>query len=199
MTGTADVSEDKASELMRTIAEMAPRKRHRLSADMVNGTRKLTEAAALMVIANLEKCQDRLLITDVKRAESPAAPREETPFPPPLAEFKGVIPAGFYATPRADGDVVDFWKVTVGNKGKWAGYSFARRVLGGGSGGEKRIVELQNMQQRIALLAIRDYGVDRSGMLFAAAMDCCRDCGRDLTDEVSRAAGRGRTCREKMG
>lgn len=193
----AAVSEGSIDELMRTIAEMAPRKRHRLSADMVNGTRTLTEAAALMVIRNLEKCQDVPVSAPPAPAESARAPREN-PFPPPLAAFKGVIPAGFYATPRADGDVVDFWKVNISaRKGQYEGWSFARRVLGGGTGEKIRAVDLTNMQQRMALAAIRDYGAEKAGMLFAERMTRCMDCGLDLTDEVSRATGRGRICREK--
>ena len=107
------------------------------------------------------------------------------------------LPAGYYATPSATGNNdLDFWRIDQG-KGKWAGRTFVKRVVGGGAGDEMQTFQLENMQQRLAAQAITDTGIDESQGLFADNLDRCVDCGRALTDEISRAEKRGPTCRNK--
>jgi len=196
MTGMTAMSDDaQVRDLMARIAELAPAREHRLSRDMVDGRRQLTVPAALSVIRHLEGCP----VIDSTEAAT-AAPSDMTGVPPRLADFAGLIPAGFYATPsRTGNNDLDFWRVNVPANGKWAGYSFASRVLGGGTWDQIRTEKLPNMQQRLALLAIREAGIEAAAQAFIDETHCCRDCGKMLTDETSRAAGRGKVCRSRKG
>jgi Family of unknown function (DUF6011) len=207
--GTAGAGE--ARELMEQIARLAPLKRHTLARYMVDGSRPLTVPQAQMVIEHLGKCDD---MPGAARQQAPevsaaVATRHEEPRQaadpqgeqrlPGLASFRD-IPAGFYATPSgAGGDILDFWKVRKPKKGKWEGFAFPVRVLGGGSGSELRTVDLSNIQQRRALLAIRAAGIESAAREFADKLQRCMDCGLPLTDAVSRAARKGPTCRSKSG
>jgi hypothetical protein len=107
---------------------------------------------------------------------------------------------GYYATrSRTGNNDLDFWRIDKPSSGKWAGYMFVKRIVGGGQGDEMQTFQLSNMQQRLACEAIMDLGAEESRMLFAAEMTRCTDCGRMLTDQASRDAGRGPTCRNKRG
>lgn len=212
------------AELMAQIARLAPTKRHRLAPAMVNGTRPLSAEQAEMVLTHLRKCENMpgvaALHTPEVRAtvvtrqypqeEPQEVPRQErNPQARPQASsqlpgiraFKGLVPAGFYATPSATGsNDLDFWKVRLGKKGgQWEGVPFPVRVLGGGSGGELRTVDLENIQQRRALQAIVEAGIEPAKLLFAKHIGRCSECGLVLTDEVSRSFGKGPTCRAKSG
>lgn len=201
----ATMSSGEAQDLMAEIARIAPAKQHRLSADMVDGRRQLSIASARMTLEHLRRCPDK---ADVSPAAIEAA-RGAQPRPgdtagaqdaslPRLESFKD-IPKGYYATPSATGtNDLDFWRVRKGKPGtRWDGFSFAARILGGGDGSSMRTVNLSNIQQRLALQAIRLAGTEAAAMMFAAKIKRCRDCGLALTDEVSRAAGRGPDCRDK--
>lgn len=208
---------DQASELMAQIARLAPTKRHRLAPWLVNGSRTLSVPQAQMVLANLSKCDDMpgvaalrapgvnaTVVTRQYPQEFPQDDAQEQSRPrpqlPAVAAFKDV-PAGYYATiSRTGTNDLDFWRVRKGTRGRWAGFSFAERVLGGGEGaGKPRTVELDNIHQRLALQAIAEAGVDEAKKAFADNMGHCSDCGLPLTDEVSRRFGKGPTCREKRG
>jgi hypothetical protein len=217
MMGTVAV--DDIQSMMDEIARLAPTKRHRLAANMVDGRTQLTLASARMVLTHLGKCEDIRpdaeskmprpadrtgvahteapgVSAEVRVRQAPEVARMKTG--PvvllPLAAFKE-IPGGFYATPRPDG-AIDYWKVTA-PKGKWAGWKFVRRVLGGPGEDGLRTVELSNIQQRQAMHAIADHGLDEAQELFADTMERCMDCGSPLTDPESRAARKGPTCRSK--
>jgi predicted Zn-ribbon and HTH transcriptional regulator len=56
---------------------------------------------------------------------------------------------------------------------------------------------MSNAEQFRALRQIIEAGVDEAGNKYADETTCCRDCGRDLTDQASRDARRGPTCRSK--
>lgn len=196
-------------EMMAEIAVLAKVKKHHLAPDMVNGRRQLTEASARMALLHLHRCADIARPDpDGSRMPAPAgasrpaaAPVQpaapQQPSLPVLAAFKD-IPEGYYATvSRTGSNDLDFWRVDKPAKGKWEGYSFARRILGGGDGSEMRTVDLPNIQQRLALQAIREAGTDQAKMAFATAIDRCSDCGRMLTDEISRQVGKGPTCRAR--
>jgi hypothetical protein len=208
--------------LMAQITELAPNKKHNLSRDMVDGSRTLGLSQARMVLNHLNKCtdiqrpdpaDDRMprpagqrfispgLATpdNIDRGGSDQAEHRPSTYLPRLADLKG-IPAGYYATPSGTGtNDLDFWRVDVPEKGKWDGFSFARRILGGGSGSEMRTIDLDNIQQRKALAAIRGAGLEAAGFAFATAIGRCRKCGLVLTDDDSRARGMGPTCAAKAG
>src|SRR6266568_8304759 len=85
------------------------------------------------------------------------------------------IPAGFYATPSLTGNNdLDFWRVEKG-KGRWEGYTFIKRVIGGHDDASiprdsKRRVKTEKVPEKItqakAFAAILDLGVDESTALF---------------------------------
>ena len=184
---------DQMPAVMEEIRELATTRKHHLAPHMT-GQRSLTAVQAGLVLEHLRKCPPLTLPPAVA---SPEAEPERSNVPPPLSAFKGKIPAGYYATPGTSQEI-DFWKVD-GGKGKWEGFAFPRRVLGGNAmaGEEMRTVDLSNMQQRLALQAITVFGLERAGGLFAERLTRCRDCGRFLTDEASRADGRGPICRAR--
>jgi hypothetical protein len=188
-----------AMETIRRLAGQCPG--HRLAPDMVNGIRPLSEAAASAVILRLEGLIARRG-GDSRETPAPPAPAgigsRPPGLPPSLVTFKD-IPPGYYATPsRTGNNDFDFWRVDPG-KGKWEGFRFAVRLLGGDAepGEMMRTVPLENVPMRLALQAIAEYGIEEAGAKFAELLVRCRDCGRFLTDQVSRDEGRGPVCRAK--
>jgi hypothetical protein len=217
MNGTS--YETEIGHLNARIAELAPVKRHKLSRHMVDGSQPLTVPAARMVVRHLEGCPDRsdarpagdgpwttqtgrkLTSTDVDKLADEAEHGYDVPAerknPPPISSFLHLA-AGYYATPSASGNNdYDFWRIDRPETGKWAGRIFVKRIVGGGTGDDMQSFQLTNIQQRMACQAIVDYGPEQSRMLFAGKVGRCTDCGRMLTDQVSRDAGRGPTCRNK--
>jgi hypothetical protein len=178
-TPTRDVA-----DLMADIARLAPLKNHHLAKDMVNGSRPLARQAAEKVLAHLEGLPDR---------ESSEAPRPE---PAPAADLDQ-IPVGYYATPsRTGSNDVDFWKVERPEDGKFEGWTFVKRVLGGGSGGQTRLTKIRMPEQRSALAAIAGHGVEEARNLYGDKMKRCTNCNRELTDDLSRARRMGKDCWE---
>lgn len=117
------------------------------------------------------------------------------------------VPAGYYATPSLTGNNdLDFWHVDRPTEGKWAGYTFVKRVIGGRDDAMiprnyKKRVKTERIRGRVdqlaALDAIRAYGVYESNMLFGSELKYCRKCGIHLTDDTSRELGIGPVCRGK--
>jgi hypothetical protein len=177
----ADPADMEVPEIMREISALAPRKEHHLAKDMVNGSRPLARQAAEMVLRNLRRCPD---------LPAPVAATGETA---PAHE----IPAGYYATPsRTGGNDVDFWKVERPEDGKYAGWTFVKRVLGGGSSGQTRVTRIHMTEQRAAIAAIARHGTEESRQLYGDKMKRCTHCNRELTDDLSRARRMGKDCWE---
>jgi Family of unknown function (DUF6011) len=184
-TVIADTSDMSTTDIMREIAFLAPRKEHHLARDMVNGSRPLARQAAEMVLRNLRRCPDR---------EPSETPQEKAA---PVVALDQ-IPIGYYATPsRTGANDLDFWKVEHEEDGKWAGWNFVKRVLGGGSEGQTRLVKIRMPEQRAALAAIAEQGTEESRMLYAVNMKRCTKCNRDLSDDLSRERGMGKDCWDK--
>jgi hypothetical protein len=121
--------------------------------------------------------------------ERDALPRSEQP-----AGQQDVpdVPAGRYGIPSLTGNNdYDFFKVDKPTEGRWKGYTFVNRVIGG-----KPDVGIRSAPQRRAILeAIISYGIDESHTLFGTQLGYCWACGRHLTDETSRSLGIGPDCR----
>jgi len=108
----------------------------------------------------------------------------------PRGNFKAIA-QGYYATKsRTGSNDLDFWFVRVPDTGKWQGYRFVRRIIGGHSPQPVRAGE-----SVAALQAILEDGTDAAAHLFAQELGRCYRCGRDLTDETSRQLGIGPVCR----
>ena len=98
------------------------------------------------------------------------------------------VPAGHYAVASKTGNNdLDFFRVDRPTEGRWAGYTFVKRVIGGHPEYAVRGAEAKAVLARIA--ADPDAGF-RYGREIGR---CCR-CNRTLTDEASRAAGIGPDC-----
>ncbi len=113
------------------------------------------------------------------------------------------IPEGYYATLSLTGaNDLDFWKVQRPEDGRWKGWTFVRRVLGGHSdlfirGAPRKKVRSERavqVTQVAALSAILEYGVEESANLFADELTYCKRCGTHLTDELSRSRRIGPVC-----
>jgi len=134
-----------------------------------------------------EDCQEAALLGEIKdmqpQRSQPAQPR---------ADFSKIA-QGYYATASKTGNNdLDFWFVRVEETGRWKGFRFVRRYIGGR--GPQRIGK---GEQLAALHAILDATPEAAGDKFADELGKCRDCGRDLTDDESRARKRGPVCAGK--
>lgn len=132
-------------------------------------------------------CEEAKLLQDIKTMQ----PRQVTAGS--KANFK-VIPQGYYATAKEHG--IDFWFVRVPDDGgKWDGYRFVRRIVGGGGSP----VSIRNPEQLAALHAILQAGVEAAGNLFADEMEQCKWCRKPLTLKASRELRQGSTCAGHRG
>lgn len=113
------------------------------------------------------------------------------------------IPEGYYATlSLAGANDLDFWKVQRPEDGRWKGWTFVRRVLGGHEdlfikGAPRKKVKSERavqVTQVAALAAILEYGIEDSANLFADELTYCKRCGIHLTDELSRSRRIGPVC-----
>jgi hypothetical protein len=142
---------------------------------------------------------------DPEFARGLSAPFEAPAKPAKREDWRqAAIPTGYYATPSLTGNQdLDFWKVDSPTDGKWAGYTFVKRVIGGHDDQDiprdsKKKVSSERVAkatQRNAIAAILKMGIEESGVLFSTELKYCRRCGIHLTDETSRAIGMGPTCR----
>lgn len=187
-----------SSDELQKIAELAAGRQHRLAPDMVDGRHPLTPEAAQMVRLHLEKCPE--ISTPQSRqltAGRVCTTRGAHGVLPQMSAFTS-LEEGYYATPsRTGANAIDFWRVDKPVKGKWAGAIFVKRILGGGSGQDMQSVRLNNVQQRLAAQSITELGPEAAAKMFADNLGRCSACGRWLTDDESRAAGKGPVCRNK--
>lgn len=108
---------------------------------------------------------------------------------PPMPE----VPAGHYATPsRTGNNDLDFWTVDRPTEGRWAGYTFVKRVIGG-----HEDQSVRGSEARQALEAIVAEGLEQVARRYGQEIGRCGRCNRSLTDETSRAYGIGPDCRSK--
>lgn len=111
---------------------------------------------------------------------------EDKPATPKLPD----VPAGYYALVNNDDHKTYFFKVDRPTEGRWAGYTFVKRVSGDN---ELRVdrTEAPNILNAIArnpLEAATRYGHETKS---------CGICHRRLTDETSRTLGIGPVCLKK--
>ena len=107
---------------------------------------------------------------------------QQTPYPK--------VPAGHYATTSRTGNQsYDFWKVEVPEAGKWAGFSFPTRVIGG-----RPEQKVRGAEARAALEAIEAEGVETCRERYARELQQCWKCNIHLTDDLSRELLIGPDC-----
>lgn len=98
------------------------------------------------------------------------------------------VAAGHYALPSHTGNNdADFFTVQRPTGGKWAGYTFVKRVIGGHDDTPVRGAEAKRVLAAIA-------ADPEAGARYGQLIGRCARCNRHLTDEVSREQGYGPEC-----
>lgn len=105
------------------------------------------------------------------------------------------VPAGRYAVKTNDGAINElaFYKVDRPTEGKWAGYVFVKHIVGGDE------IRLSRMAGAAVLMKIETAGVAESSAAYGHEIGECGVCGRQLTNDDSRARGIGPKCASKNG
>jgi hypothetical protein len=125
----------------------------------------------------------------ITRQTKPVAPRQVRESG--LAKLD--VPEGHYAITSLTGNNdLDFFKVQRPTEGKWKGYTFVNRVIGG-----KPNVAVRGTTARKALEAILAAGPENAARTYGQEIGRCSRCNRHLTDADSRALGTGPECRNK--
>lgn len=125
--------------------------------------------------------------------------RAERPTQPNAAGSGADIPEGRYAVTGSDGET-DFFLVQKPERGRWAGYTFVKKLIAcGGFGNEFRKVRVNRETREKVLRQINQAGVREAMLRFGREVGACGHCGRNLTNDESRALGIGPVCRRGMG
>ena len=102
-----------------------------------------------------------------------------------------VVKDGRYAIVIAD--KLRFFRVNTPTEGRWANVTFVNEVFGGGNK-----IAIRNRDFRNEVLTAIANDPDALAR-YGQELGECGVCGRELTDEQSRAIGIGPVCREKLG
>lgn len=93
--------------------------------------------------------------------------------------------------PKAANDI-SFYQVDKPTTGKWAGRTFVSRRL---SDNEQRLT----LEEQVRVLAAIAADPQGASLLYGQTIGECPECGRSLTNEVSRQRGIGPVCARKRG
>lgn len=116
----------------------------------------------------------------------PAVAATPRPARPPMPN----VPAGYYALASHTGNNdLDFYVIQRPTEGRWNGYTFVKRVIGGHPDTPVRGAEARRV------LEMLEKAPEAAGLLYALNLRRCSNCNRHLTDEVSRRYGLGPDCR----
>lgn len=111
-----------------------------------------------------------------------------------VAQPESNVPAGHYAVTSATGhNDLDFYRVDRPTEGRWAGYLFVKRVIGGHPD-----TPIRGTEQAEALARIEGAGIAEARARYGQEIGRCGVCNRSLTDEVSRARGIGPDCWSRL-
>lgn len=102
------------------------------------------------------------------------------------------VDAGRYALVDEDG-AVKFYTVDRPTEGRWAGYTFLNAM-----GSDERY-PIRDRNAKAAIMAKIAADPGKAMRRYAAELGRCAYCGRELTDETSRAAGIGPDCAQHHG
>lgn len=133
---------------------------------------------------------------DARVAASDLPPvRQSGRYQPILARDWPHLQEGYYAVPSLTGkNDLDFFRVDMPSKGKWAGRVFLNRIVGGSMDG----LRAPYATRRKWLDHLDGYkAVLEAQKRFGQEIGKCGRCGRPLTDDASRALGIGPVCLEK--
>ncbi|AEJ95717.1 hypothetical protein FDI64_gp43 [Mycobacterium phage Zemanar] len=105
------------------------------------------------------------------------------------------VPAGRYAIDTQVHAVngTAFYKVDRPETGRWAGYVFVKQIIGSDE------QKLSMKQGRAILARIAAVGAEAASARYGHEIGECGICGRQLTNDESRARGIGPVCAAKAG
>ena len=102
------------------------------------------------------------------------------------------VPAGRYALVHPERSIIEFFSSTSPRSGKWAGRTFVNQQ----ASDDKYPVRGARRDEVLARIAVDP----QAAMIrYGHELGRCGNCGRTLTDEVSRAMGIGPDCAAKLG
>jgi hypothetical protein len=102
------------------------------------------------------------------------------------------IPDGYYAVKGVEGhkNEVSFFRLRSPKQGNWVGYQFTDQVVGHG----KRYPVKDSVARDKIHKMIEEQGIVACQQLYGQEIGACGRCGRELTDDTSRARGIGPDC-----
>lgn len=127
----------------------------------------------------------RDLIDAVVKIDADTTPARPAPAPRPD------VPAGYYALVNGNDGKTYFFKVDRPTEGKWAGYTFLRRISG------ENELKVGRTEQTQILAAIARNPLE-AAKRYGHETGTCGICHRRLTDAASVAAGIGPVCAKKF-
>jgi len=121
----------------------------------------------------------------------------ELPWIPKNRSEKSDLPDGRYGVKNVPGhkNKVSFFQLRTPKEGDWAGYQFIDQIVGHG---KRYGVKEADTRKKIRDL-IKKQGINECLQLFGQEFGHCGRCGRELTDDTSRAWGIGPDCRKILG
>lgn len=125
------------------------------------------------------------------RNEQEASEREVKANTPMPVSASG-IPDGYYAVKGVEGhkNDISFFRLRSPKQGNWVGYQFTDQVVGHG---KRYPVKDTDAREKIHKM-IEEQGIVACQQLYGQEIGACGRCGRELTDDTSRARGIGPDC-----
>jgi hypothetical protein len=140
-------------------------------------------------LRNMERRQVSRLIKDLQ-----LRPLREGWLEKALAEG---IPEGRYALKKAGEDGWSFWEIDRPTRGKWAGFTFVKMLIG--APGDYRVERVSKAVAQSVMDRIEEVTPARASMDFGQQSETCGICHSPLTNSESITAGIGPVCRSRMG
>jgi uncharacterized protein DUF6011 len=104
-------------------------------------------------------------------------------------------PGGYAVPSRTGSNDLDFWWIDRPEQGKWAGWTFVERVIGGRP--NQRVSRAESAAALATLAALSPVDREESQATFGTELGECYACHRTLTDDLSRSLGIGPVCRSR--
>jgi len=156
-----------------------------LQAEIDLGTRKIPDVA-MVVRGEAAATRNGASREDLRQARQASAADLRRPGACDLE------PGGYAVPSRTGRNDLDFWWLDRPGAGKWDGWTFASRVIGGHP--DQRVSRGEQKEALARLMALSPAERADARSRFGRELGNCYVCGRTLTDEASRAAGIGPVC-----
>lgn len=137
--------------------------------------------------AEAEQTSRRTFSTLIDTLQKQVAAKRATTPPPAAPKPAADVPAGYYALTHPTEGKIYFFKVDKPTEGRWAGYTFVKRV----SGDNELRVDRADVPHILRMIAASPL---EAAMLYGQETKVCGMCHTRLTDEKSRKLGIGPNC-----